>query len=50
MAAVLGRDESGKLIRKAGIMGVVQLGGEVRPGDRIAVELPPTPHRPLDRV
>ncbi len=50
MAAVLGRDESGKLIRKAGIMGVVQLGGEVRPGDRIAVELPPTPHWPLDRV
>lgn len=50
MAAVLDRDESGRLVRKAGIMGVVRAGGVVRPGDVVDVELPPPPHRPLDRV
>ena len=50
MVAVLDRDESGRLIRKAGIMGVVRVGGVVRPGDVVDVELPPPPHRPLDRV
>ncbi len=50
MSAVLDRDEQGRLIRKAGIMGVVQTGGMVRPGDSIEVELPPLPHRSLDRV
>jgi MOSC domain-containing protein YiiM len=47
MAATLGRDEHGNLVRKAGIMGVVIAGGDVRPGDPIRVELPPRPHRPL---
>lgn len=47
MAATLGRDEHGNLVRKAGIMGVVIAGGEVRPGDPIRVELPPPPHQPL---
>jgi MOSC domain-containing protein YiiM len=50
LAAVLGRDETGKVIRKAGIMGVVVTGGEVRPGDAIRVVLPPEPHRRLERV
>jgi MOSC domain-containing protein YiiM len=50
MAAVLDRDESGRLIRKAGVMGVVRVGGMVRSGDVVAAELPPQPHRPLDRV
>jgi MOSC domain-containing protein YiiM len=50
MAATLGRDEHGNLIRKAGIMGIVRVGGEVRPGDMIRVELPPEPYRALDRV
>jgi MOSC domain-containing protein YiiM len=50
MAAPLGRDEHGNLVRKAGIMGVVISGGEVRPGDPIRVELPPRPHRPLAPV
>jgi MOSC domain-containing protein YiiM len=50
LAAVLGRDAHGNLVRKAGIMGVVLAGGAVRPGDPIRVELPPPPHRPLDRV
>jgi MOSC domain-containing protein YiiM len=50
MAAVLDRDEHGKLIRKAGVMGVVLMDGEVRPGDRIGAELPPPPRRPLEPV
>ncbi|PSB15568.1 MOSC domain-containing protein [Phormidesmis priestleyi ULC007] len=50
MAAVLDRDEHGKLIRKAGVMGIVAIGGEVRSGDRIQIELPPEPHQSLDRV
>ncbi|MBA3583724.1 MAG: MOSC domain-containing protein [Gemmatimonadetes bacterium] len=50
MAAVLGRDRHGNLIRKAGVMGIVLAGGEVRPGDPIFVRLPAEPHRPLDRV
>lgn len=50
MRAVLDRDENGALVRKAGVMGVVVLGGDVRPGDRIRVELPPAPHRPLEPV
>jgi MOSC domain-containing protein YiiM len=49
-AALLGRDADGKLIRKAGIMGIVLTGGDVRPGDPIGIELPPEPHQPLDRV
>jgi hypothetical protein len=49
-AAVLGRDEQGGLVRKAGIMGVVLAGGEVRPGDPVRVELPPEPRRPLEPV
>ena len=50
MAATLGRDEHGRLIRKAGVMGIVLAGGEVRPGDPIRVELPPEPHRSLKPV
>lgn len=50
MAAVLDRDESGRLVRKAGIMGVVQASGVVRPGDVVRAELPPLPHRPLGLV
>lgn len=47
MAATLGRDGEGNLVRKAGIMAVVIAGGTVRAGDRVAVELPPEPHCPL---
>ncbi|MFC9730205.1 MOSC domain-containing protein [Streptomyces roseolus] len=47
---VVGRDADGALVRKAGIMGIVLTGGEVRPGDPVRVELPATPHRPLERV
>ena len=50
LKAVLGRDENGELVRKAGIMGIVLRGGEVRPGDPIRVELPAEPHRRLGVV
>lgn len=47
---VLGRDAAGHPVRRAGIMGVVRRGGEVRPGDDITVVLPHEPHRPLELV
>lgn len=50
MAAVLDRDTEGQLVRKAGVMAVVVAGGDVHPGDRIAVELPVPPHQPLSPV
>ncbi|WP_377268822.1 MOSC domain-containing protein [Peterkaempfera sp. SMS 1(5)a] len=50
LKAVLGRDEDGNLIRKAGVMGIVLTGGDIHPGDAVGVDLPAEPHRPLDRV
>jgi MOSC domain-containing protein YiiM len=50
LAATLGRDEQGNLIRKAGVMGIVLAGGEVRPADPIRIEFPPEPHRSLQPV
>jgi len=50
MAATLGRDSGGELIRKAGVMAVVLSGGQIRPGDPISAELPAAPHRPLEAV
>lgn len=47
---VLGRDDEGRLIRKAGVMGVVLRGGAIRPGDPLTAELPPPPRTALDRV
>jgi hypothetical protein len=47
MAAVLDRAADGSLIRKAGIMGVVLVGGDVRAGDAITVDRPDGPPRPL---
>ena len=50
MKATLDRDEEGNVVMKSGIMGVVLAGGEVRPGDRIGVELPPEPHVRMQKV
>jgi MOSC domain-containing protein YiiM len=50
LSQVLGRDASGRPVRRAGIMGVVRRGGDVRPGDAITVVLPPEPHQPLELV
>ena len=50
MKAVLGRDEQGSVVRKAGVMGIVLAGGEVSAGDLIQIILPPEPHEPLTCV
>ena len=50
MQACLGRGPGGEPVRKAGVMGVVVTGGEIRPGDAIAIRLPAGPHRPLKPV
>lgn len=49
-AAVLGRAADGSPIRKAGVMGVVVVGGRVLAQDEICVELPAPPHRALEPV
>jgi MOSC domain-containing protein YiiM len=50
MAATLDRDEHNNLIRKAGIMGIVIEGGEVRPGDLVQVEWTSEPYQALKPV
>jgi MOSC domain-containing protein YiiM len=50
MKATLDRDEAGGLVRKSGVMAIVLEGGDVRPGDAIAVELPAEPHAALEPV
>ena len=50
LKACLDHDEDGNLIRKAGVMGVVLVGGEVFPNDAIEIEYPPEPFQPLQPV
>ncbi|WP_327694163.1 MOSC domain-containing protein [Streptomyces sp. NBC_00459] len=47
---VVGRDDAGNVVRKAGIMSIVKEGGEVRPGDTVKAELPSGPHQALRAV
>ncbi len=50
LAAVLDRGPNGEVIRKAGIMTIVNEGGLVRRGDLITLEMLPQPYLPLERV
>ncbi len=50
LAEVVGRDEAGEVVRRAGVMGVVRRSGEVRAGDPLCVVLPAEPHVPLAPV
>jgi MOSC domain-containing protein YiiM len=50
LGQVVTRDARGNVVRKAGVMGIVLVGGVVRPGDSIVVDLPPPPHVPLEVV
>jgi hypothetical protein len=50
MAAVLDRDPNGRLLRKAGIMGVVVVGGTVASGDAIVAVTPAGRFQPLEPV
>ena len=40
MKALVKKDGEGHVIRKSGVMSIVIAGGEVKPGDRLRVELP----------
>jgi len=50
LKTVLYRNDEGSLVKLAGIMTVVVMGGIVRPGDEIRVSMPPAPLRPLQGV
>lgn len=50
MKALVFQDHLGKIIRKAGIMGIVLQGGTIQPGDQIQIDLPTGRQIPLDRV
>lgn len=50
LAAVLDRGPGGEVIRKAGVMSIVRVGGIVNVGDTVEVDLPPRPHLPLEPV
>jgi MOSC domain-containing protein YiiM len=50
LARVVGRDEDGNIVRRAGIMAIVLTGGPITVGDPIRAGLPPEPHVPLDKV
>lgn len=50
MDALIDRTPDGERVLKAGVMGVVERGGPVRPGDAIDVKLPDHPHHALARV
>jgi MOSC domain-containing protein YiiM len=50
LAAVLGRDTEGNLIRKTGVMAIVLTSGDVNRSDPICVILPQGERRPLQPV
>jgi MOSC domain-containing protein YiiM len=50
MAAMLGRDAAGGLIRKSGVMAIVLQGGLLRVGDPIIILPPAGPYHPLQPV
>jgi MOSC domain-containing protein YiiM len=50
LKTMVGHDDKGQVIRKAGIMGIVLQSGVIRPGDKITVTLPQEPHHALERV
>ncbi len=50
MSAVLRTEPDGTVSRLAGVMSVVRAGGDVRPGDRVRVQLPASDLAPLRPV
>lgn len=50
LKAFLGKTEDGQIIRKSGVMSVVKNSGWVEAGDTIRIELPPEPHRAMEKV
>lgn len=49
-AAVSPADDAGRVVRKAGVMAVVEVGGDTSIGDAIRVDLPAQPFVALERV
>ena len=47
LARLTTRNDSGDLLRLAGVMAIVLIAGQVEIGDLIRVQLPEGPHRPL---
>jgi len=47
---VVGKDESGAIVRRAGIMGIVLKGGIINSQDEIEITYPALPHHKLERV
>lgn len=50
LRVAVGRDDVGEIVRRTGVMAVVEVGGAVRPGDPIEITLPDGPHRRLEPV
>ena len=50
MRELVTRDDEGQVVRRAGVMGVVLVGGRVAPGDEVGVELPEGEHEALQPV
>ncbi len=50
MRELVTRDDTGLVVRKAGVMAVVLAGGRVAPGDSVGVELPQGEHEALQPV
>lgn len=50
LSQVARRGADGSVVRRAGVMGVVLVGGKVAAGDAVVVEHPEAPHRPLAPV
>ena len=48
--AVVDRGEEGNIIRKAGVMGIVLMGGTIRPRDSIIFDIPAEPHHQLEYI
>ncbi len=47
MKRLMYQDENGNTVRLGGVMTVVLIGGVVKPGDSVTVDIPPEPHEPL---
>jgi len=50
LKACVSKDADGNIIRKAGVMAIVLVTGEVFPGDAIQIEYPSQPFQPLQPV
>ena len=50
MRELVTRDDDGRVVRRAGVMAVVLVGGRVAPGDEVGVELPEGEHEALQPV